>query len=84
MSGSRNAVCLVVAAMLFGCGGNDACEKPGPYQESIEGPRIEVPEGLTELQPSRELRVPETSPPPPRPADAPCLELPPSYTKPDS
>ena len=82
MSGSRIAVCLVVAAMLCGCGGNDTCEEPEPYQESVEGRRIDVPEGLTELQEGKELKVPVASPLPPRAEDSPCLELPPSYNKP--
>jgi hypothetical protein len=82
MSGSRIAVCLLVAATLYGCGGNDTCDEPEPYQASIEGRRIEVPEGLTELQEARELKVPEASPLPSRPEDSPCLEMPPSYSKP--
>ena len=82
MSGSRIAVCLVVAAMLCGCGGADTCEEPEPYQASVEGQRIDAPDGLTELQEGRELKVPDASPLPPRPEGSPCLELPPSYSKP--
>ncbi len=82
MTGSRIAVCLCVAAILHGCGGNDACEKPEPYQESVEGRRIEVPEGLSELQEGRELKVPTASPLPTRAEGSPCLELPPTYSKP--
>ncbi len=80
MSVSRIAVCLLVAVILHGCGGNDACEKPEPYQESIEGQRIAVPEGLTELQDGKELKVPDASPLPPRAEGSPCLELPPAYS----
>lgn len=82
MSGSRIAVCLVVAAILGGCGGADTCDEPEPYQASVEGQRIDVPEGLTELQEGKELKVPDASPLPPRPEGSPCLELPPSYSKP--
>ena len=75
-------MCLVVTPLLYSCGGNDACEEPEPYQESVEGRRIEAPDGLTELQDGKELKVPDASPLPPRPEDSPCLELPPTYGKP--
>ncbi|HSD68792.1 MAG TPA: hypothetical protein VLB07_04525, partial [Woeseiaceae bacterium] len=63
---SRIAACLVVTAVLHGCGGNITCDEPEPYQASIEGRRIEVPEGLNELEEGRELKVPDASPAPPR------------------
>jgi hypothetical protein len=71
---------MAVAALVGACGGNDACEKPEPYQASYEGKRITVPEGLDELSAAAELKVPEASPQEPRPTGSPCLELPPAYT----
>jgi hypothetical protein len=44
------------------------------------GKRIEAPEGLDQLQSDREMTIPDVSPRDPRPADAPCLELPPSVS----
>ncbi|MCI0517340.1 MAG: hypothetical protein L0Y45_05860 [Woeseiaceae bacterium] len=80
---SRIAVYFVVSAVLCGCGGNDTCTEPEPYQASVEGRRIEVPEGLNALEEGRELKVPDASPAPPRPEGSPCLELPPSYSRSD-
>lgn len=79
MSLSRIAACFVVTATLCGCGGNDTCTEPEPYQASVEGRRIDVPAGLNELDQNRELRIPEASPAPPRAEGSRCLELPPSY-----
>jgi uncharacterized lipoprotein len=70
----------VAAALLLGaCGGTPVCEKPQLYQQSQLGKRIEVPEGLDPLQASREMTIPEPSPRDPRPAGAPCLEMPPNF-----
>jgi hypothetical protein len=67
--------------VLAGCGGAaQVCrDEPQPYERSHLGKRVEVPDGLDPLNPSRELTIPEPSPRPPRAADAPCLELPPSF-----
>lgn len=71
---------LLSASILFltACGGTPACQKPQPYQASRLGKHIEAPEGLDPLESSRELTIPEPSPRPPRPAEAPCLESPPT------
>lgn len=71
-----------VAALPFvlaACGIGNVCEKPQRYESSRLGTRIEAPEGLDSLQESKELTIPDASPRPPRPDDAPCLELPPVY-----
>lgn len=65
--------------LICACGGTPACQKPQPYEESRLGKQIEAPEGLDPLQSSGEMAIPEPSPRPPRPADAPCLESPPSF-----
>jgi hypothetical protein len=82
MTVARITICVALAALASGCGGNRACEKPEPYQASVEGRRITAPEGLDELSAAAELKVPEASPQDPQPQGAPCLELPPSYRTP--
>lgn len=79
MTFARILICTALAVLTSGCGGNRACEKPEPYQASIEGRRIVAPQGLDELSAAAELKVPEASPQDPRPEGSPCLELPPSY-----
>ncbi len=79
MRGLRLAAVAVSVTILGGCGGTPACQELQPYEQSRLGKRIEVPEGLDPLNPSRELTIPEPSPRPPRAANAPCLELPPSF-----
>jgi uncharacterized lipoprotein len=77
----RKMTMPVMAALAMGaCGGTSVCEKPKLYQQSQLGKRIEVPEGLTPLQPAREMTIPDASPRDPRPAGAPCLEMPPTFT----
>jgi uncharacterized lipoprotein len=79
-SRSKMAMPLLAALLLGACGGvSSVCEKPRLYQQSAPGKRIEVPEGLDSLQPSREMTIPDASPRDPRPAGAPCLELPPTF-----
>ncbi len=71
---------LMGAALIVGaCGGSNVCDDPKHYETSQPGKRIEVPEGLDSLNSTREMTIPEPSPRDPRPAGAPCLELPPSY-----
>lgn len=73
------AVVLATVTFLAGCGGTETCRKAQPYEQSRLGKRVEVPEGLDPLNPGRELTIPDPSPRPPRAANAPCLELPPSF-----
>lgn len=80
MTVSRMGLGLITALLMGGCGGNDACEKPEPYQLSYEGQRISVPEGLDPLSADEELKIPDASPQPAGAQVTPCLELPPSYT----
>jgi hypothetical protein len=68
---------------MSACGGNQACEKPEPYQASVEGKRLDVPEGLSPLSESAELKIPEASPQAPPTEGSPCLELPPAYKSPN-
>lgn len=74
---ASTALSLTACAMIGACGGTDACHKPQTYQAAQPGAEIQAPEDLDDLQPQRRLAIPEASPAPPRPDDAPCLERPP-------
>ena len=79
-----NAVAFLAGllAMLGGCGGDEIvtrdCDEHTVYLEATDHKKIEAPEGLSPLDPELEMVLPNPSPQPPRPADAPCLDLPPS------
>jgi uncharacterized lipoprotein len=72
---------LVFAAMaaLAGCGGTVdlSCDEERAYQAATEHRRVEAPEGLSQLDPLKEIPMPEASPRAPRPAGSPCLDRPP-------
>lgn len=74
---------IILAGMLLGlsaCGGpiELACDDVRAYQLAAEGKRVEAPDGLNDLEPLKEMPLPEASPQPPRPAGSPCLDLPPN------
>ena len=71
---------LALLAGLSACGGNDivTCDDVRRYQLAAQGKRIETPEDLDNLDPLREMPLPEASPQPPRPDGSPCIDLPPS------
>jgi hypothetical protein len=67
---------LVIA--LNACGGKDlTCDEVQFYQLSEEGKRVEAPEGLDDLDPLREMPLPEASPQAERPAGSDCFDRPP-------
>ena len=69
---------IVLATGLSACGGsNDLTCDEGPYQNAVSAPRVEAPEGLDDLEPLREMPLPEASPQAPRPEGSPCLDRPP-------
>jgi uncharacterized lipoprotein len=74
-------ILIAVVAGLAACGGSKelTCDV-GPYQEAVNAPRVQVPEGLDSLEQLRELPLPEASPRPDRPEGAPCLDRPPVIT----
>ncbi len=76
---------LAASSMAFivtGCGAggeiDNTCDEVRTYQLAQEGRRLEVPEGLDDLDEFREMPLPEASPRPPRPKGRPCLDLPPA------
>ena len=77
----RNTNLLVLVALLAGvsaCGGNDTCDEEQRYQLAAEGKRLETPDDLDDLEPLREMPLPQASPRPPPPEGSPCIDLPPS------
>jgi uncharacterized lipoprotein len=79
----RNTTLLITLALLSGmtaCSGDKArsCDDVQKYQLAAEGERIETPDDLDDLDPLREMPLPEASPRPPRPEGSPCIDLPPS------
>ena len=69
--------------LLSACGGTDmTCDEPQVYQEAQPGPRLVVPEGLTDLQSFKEMKIPDVSPQQQRPEGSACLERPPAYRAP--
>lgn len=73
------SVIATMVVLLSGCGGTQACRDTQPYERSRPGRHVEVPEGLDPLNSQRELTIPEPSPRPPRAANSPCLEVPPTF-----
>lgn len=71
---------IVLSVLLMsGCGGEPvlSCDEAQRYQLAVPGKRVVAPEGLTQLDPLKELPAPEPSPQPPRPAGSRCLDMPP-------
>ena len=74
---------LVTAAALFcglsACGGgsNLVCDEPHRYQQSVDHSRVQSPEDLDQLEPLREMPLPQANPTPERPPGSACLDLPP-------
>ena len=70
---------LSLIAGLTACGGQSEleCEEPGVYLAAKQAPRVAAPDDLDNLDPLKEMPLPEASPQPPRPAGSPCIEKPP-------
>jgi len=64
---------------LSACGGTPdlTCDEPHRYQESVVRSKLQSPEDLDQLEPSREMPLPQANPSPERPEGSPCLDLPP-------
>jgi hypothetical protein len=75
----RSALFVLSAFGLTACGGNPeiTCDEVQNYQTAKMGKRVEAPEGLDDLDPLREMPLPEASPREPRPEGSPCFDRPP-------
>ena len=71
------ALLIMVCTVFAGCAKDISCDDPKRYQQAREGARIDAPEGLDQLEASKELTVPTASPRDDRAKGSPCLDLPP-------
>jgi hypothetical protein len=73
-------VFLSLIAGLTACGGQSEleCEEATVYVAAKQTPRVTAPDDLDNLDPLREMPLPEASPQKPRPAGSTCLEKPPA------
>ena len=71
------ALIIMVCTMFAGCAKDMTCDDVQRYQKAREGARIDAPEGLDQLDASKESTVPSASPRDPRAEGLPCLDLPP-------
>jgi uncharacterized lipoprotein len=71
---------LSLIAGLAACGGQSElkCEEATVYLAAKQTPRVAAPDDLDNLDPIREMPLPEASPQKPRPAGSTCLEKPPA------
>lgn len=76
---NRTAPMLIATALVSGCFGGQNCDRPQAYQKARPTTPIQVPDGLSELDNSRDLKVPVASTPPGAGKGA-CLEQPPAYS----
>ena len=73
--------CLILP--LAGCGSmlKTKCATPADYAAVVDNPALKVPEGQTGPDTRRALAIPALNEPEPaRPADQPCLDIPPAFT----
>ena len=73
-------ILLSAVAGLTACGGQSEleCEEATVYLAAKQTPRVAAPDDLDNLDPLREMPLPEASPQQPRPAGSTCLEMPPA------
>lgn len=70
-------LCALIGLALGACSNAPTCEEPEEYESAELGKRIVPPDDLDELPAYKEMVIPESSPRPPRSADAGCLDRPP-------
>ena len=72
-------ILLSAVAGLSACGGQSElkCEEATVYLDAKQTPRVAAPDDLDNLDPLREMPLPEASPQQPRQAGSDCLEKPP-------
>lgn len=72
---------LLTCSLLLGaCGGDkvvQSCDEHQQYQAAVDHKRVQAPDGLSQLDPLKEMPLPEASPREPRPPGSRCLDLPP-------
>ena len=75
----RLAIGLTLVMGLSACSKDVdlACDDVRAYQLSVEGKRVEAPEGLDDLDPLKEVPLPEASPRAEREDGSSCIDRPP-------
>jgi hypothetical protein len=78
-TGFRLAIGIVLVMGLSACGKNIdlTCDEVRVYQLAVEAERVKAPEGLDDLDPLKEVQLPEASPRAERPAGSACVDRPP-------
>ena len=76
----RLAILLPLAVLLAACSKDVdlACDEVRVYQQAVAGKRVVAPAGLDDLDPLKEVPLPEASPRDERPAGSACIDRPPS------
>ena len=79
MSRLRSLALVGVALALGACGGTAdlTCDEVQYYQTAVLTDRVVAPDDLDQLDPNREMPMPEASPRPPREPGQPCFDRPP-------
>lgn len=77
--------CLLVCGLLAGCSSGPACGDPHPYTQSVSGPRLKAPPGLTVPAPDPAYVIPPATTgaaPAAAPANGACMVIPPDVLPP--
>jgi hypothetical protein len=69
---------FALAASISACSSAPNCDEPQFYESAQGGTRIAAPQGLDNLEPSKEMVIPEASPRPAREPGSGCLDRPPT------
>ena len=76
---TRLIALVLLAAALGACGASNdlTCDEVQYYQTAELTKRVEAPDDLDQLDPNREMPMPEAAPRPPREQGSPCFDRPP-------
>ena len=81
MTNVGRAILLVLLAGLAGCGGIElTCDDVRIYQLAEEHKRVEAPDDLDNLDPRKEVPLPDASPVKEREPGSPCVDRPPAVS----
>jgi hypothetical protein len=79
--------CLLACGLLAGCSSGPACGDPHPYTQSVSGPRLKAPPGLTLPAPDPAYVIPQASTvtaPAAASASGSCMVIPPDVLSPSA
>ena len=75
----ERGILVMLLAGLGGCGGTElTCDDVRIYQLAEETKRVEAPDDLDNLDPLKEVPLPEASPRAEREPGSPCIDRPPA------